>query len=169
LRDYGRVMNTQRTDGQHKVSAVVKNMASDPHRASSRLVLQNRTDDLKRVNSWLDGLSICQNWPEDIIFEVKLAVYEAVANVVFYAFEDGKCHDIIIDLEEPSVGLLEITIVDDGIPFDPTQAEVSPAADSLLDASINGRGIALFKSLSDSVTYKRQDGLNHLTLQRRLA
>lgn len=140
-----------------------------PRPPSARLVLLNRTEELERVTEWIDNLAQHRTWPEEPVFEFKLAVYEAVVNVVFYAFEDGGAHRIVIELRELECGLIDICIIDDGIPFDPTKVPRKPAPHSLREASINGRGIALFKALCDDVSYERRAGHNRLTLQRRLA
>ncbi len=94
---------------------------------------------------------------------INLALEEAVSNVIFYAFDDEKEHDIkiVISLENKN---LSIEIIDDGKPFDPTarkQPDVSLPAE---DRPIGGLGIFLIRKMMDNVTYNRHNNLNTLTL-----
>jgi anti-sigma regulatory factor (Ser/Thr protein kinase) len=55
--------------------------------------------------------------------------------------------------------------VDNGRPFDPTEALPPPMASSLTQASIGNLGIHLMRSFASSMQYERRDGCNRLTLQ----
>ena len=58
----------------------------------------------------------------------------------------------------------QITISDDGIPFNPFQKASPDLKASLEDRDIGGLGIHLVRELMDSVSYKRGVGRNIVTL-----
>ena len=87
--------------------------------------------------------------------------------MVLYAYpkESDGTVDIDAILGEKSV---KFTITDSGTPFDPTAV---PEADITLSAeerNIGGLGIHLVRNIMDSVTYKRIDGKNILTLTKNI-
>jgi len=88
---------------------------------------------------------------------------EAVSNVIFYAFDDEKEHDIkiVISLENK---ILSIEIIDDGKPFDPTARKEPDVSLPAEDRPIGGLGIFLIRKMMDNVTYTRHNNLNTLTL-----
>lgn len=49
------------------------------------------------------------------------------------------------------------------------RAAPNPTPNSLHEASVNGRGIALMRALCDDIAYARLEGCNRLTLTRRLS
>jgi hypothetical protein len=60
----------------------------------------------------------------------------------------------------------ELVIVDEGKPFDTcAMANVPrPKAASLAEASLGGLGLAMMRSFSDELRYRRHEGRNHLTI-----
>ncbi len=66
-------------------------------------------------------------------------------------------------------GELNIDIVDDAAPFDPTSDAPTPdIGASIEERPTGGLGIFLVTSFSDSVQYRRQENHNRLTLKKRL-
>lgn len=94
---------------------------------------------------------------------LRLALEEAVVNVINYAYPKGEKGDIDI-YADSNRKEVRFTIVDSGVPFDPTAAI---SADTTLDAQnrpIGGLGILLTRKLTDSVSYCRKNDKNVLTL-----
>jgi sigma-B regulation protein RsbU (phosphoserine phosphatase) len=60
--------------------------------------------------------------------------------------------------------MLRFTLTDRGMFFDPTTVPEADTTASLEDRRIGGLGIHLVRSIMDTVTYKRLDGKNVLTL-----
>lgn len=101
--------------------------------------------------------------PADLEMPINLALEEAVVNVMQYAFDDGKEHEINVEAERKEKEFA-LTITDEGRAFNPLEA---PEADITLKAeerSIGGLGIHLIRSLADEVTYRRENGQNILTM-----
>jgi len=84
-------------------------------------------------------------------------------NVIDYAYPYGEKGSITIKADS-NHREVRFTIIDSGIPFDPTSVL---EADTTLDAQnrpIGGLGILLSRKLTDSVSYVRRNGQNVLTL-----
>jgi anti-sigma regulatory factor (Ser/Thr protein kinase) len=62
-----------------------------------------------------------------------------------------------------------MTVVDDGHEFDPLAKEAPDLTLSVEDRPIGGLGIHLLRNLTDGMSYERRDGLNRLTLTKRLS
>mgnify|MGYP002527597970 CR=1 FL=1 len=111
--------------------------------------------------AWVEqlGEEIGLDMPE--VFQLTLALEEAVVNVRNYAYEgegliklsvDSKGQEVIFKLE------------DEGREFDPTQVEDPDITLSAEEREIGGLGIFLVQQFMESVDYCRKDGKNILTM-----
>jgi len=64
----------------------------------------------------------------------------------------------------PAPGELRVEVADQGVAFNPLEAEPPDLASSLEARPIGGLGIYLVKSLATSLTYRREQGWNRLTI-----
>lgn len=98
---------------------------------------------------------------------LNLALEEAVTNVIMYAYPKGS--DGLVDIEaviRPSS--IDFAIIDSGIPFDPTTVPEAQVDASLEDRPIGGLGIYLVRSIMDSVSYRRYEGKNILSMTKKI-
>ena len=95
--------------------------------------------------------------------QIKLALEEAVTNVILYAYPDKKDQDIRIDMSCENKRLT-IVITDTGIAFNPLERQEPDLTLSLEERPIGGLGIFLVKQLMTEVTYSHSDGKNILTM-----
>ncbi len=96
-----------------------------------------------------------------------LALEEHLTNILSYAFDDLRWHEIRVrfDLEQD---YLAIEVEDDGKPFNPlTIAEVNTAL-PLEERPVGGLGIHLIRKFMDEVQYRREGDKNILRLRKRL-
>jgi serine/threonine-protein kinase RsbW len=100
---------------------------------------------------------------EDFLYELILAVEEAVTNIILHGY-DGK-NGVITILIQPNGASVEIVLQDDAPPFDPTQVP-APRLDLPLDERpLGGLGVYIMRKHSDVMIYRRTPaGLNELTL-----
>ena len=129
----------------------------------SELVMRNDTADILLMAEFIDGVCEKYQLPMDIGFSLNLALEEAVANVMKYAYPEGEVHDIVLSVKLTDNRLM-FKLIDTGKPFDPT---IVPDADVNLSAEerqIGGLGIFLVRQIMDSVEYRRIDGKNILTM-----
>lgn len=94
-------------------------------------------------------------------FETKVVIAEALNNIVSHAQPRVTTHSITIHCEFLEQGTLEIIIQDQGQAFSPHAREYFPAG-----LCEGGRGCSIISGWTDSVEYKRQNGLNTLILKK---
>ena len=131
------------------------------------IVLPNDTQEVPRLNSFIEEVCQTVGFDENVTMQVKVAVEEAVVNVMKYAYPIGQRGDVTIEAASNDVRL-KITIIDCGKPFDPTvQGEVDTTL-SAEQRNIGGLGIHIMRQNMDSINYERIDNLNVLTLRKKL-
>ncbi len=98
-------------------------------------------------------------------YAINLAIDELLTNTITSGYSDDDPHRIEIVLREEVDGLVVI-IVDDGVPFDPTQTR-GPEL-SLEGEAFDGLGLMLVRQMMDAVEYRRLQGCNIVTLTKRM-
>ena len=127
------------------------------------LVLTNHREGFARMVTWLEELATNLNWNAALLNQLNLALEEWVVNVVSYAFPDEGLHEIELRLWQ-SEKYIKMEIIDDGIPFDPTQV-VAPDLDiPLEERGIGGLGLHFIHNSMDEFTYERDENRNIVTL-----
>jgi len=130
------------------------------------IVVAARKDQITVISKFIEALMTSRGFDPQKTLEVMLAVEEACTNIALYAYS-GKGNDIEglmrITADDGS-DRMELTIVDFGVPFDPTKQGM-PVSDAGAEMRpIGGLGIHLIKSYVDEIKYKYVDGKNVLTL-----
>jgi anti-sigma regulatory factor (Ser/Thr protein kinase) len=134
----------------------------------NKLILNSRESELKRLPGWIGGLATHYDMPRDAAFDVELCVTELVTNVVSYAFDDDFDHEIVL-LASRSQDFLQVTIEDDGKPFNPAQAPRREPSRSLDETMASGFGIHLVRSFAHQLLYERTHDKNRVTVVYSLA
>jgi len=95
---------------------------------------------------------------------VDLVLEELVGNVIRHGGAASEDRSIRVDFAvEPA--LVRVTIVDDGVAFDPTLHPEPRPPRSLSDAAVGGRGILMVCRLARSMRYAREAGRNRLEVE----
>ena len=115
----------------------------------------------RAATSWLRGLALPLS--ESRYSDAELCVDELVTNVVRYAWPEDEKHAVTVSVAR-SASEVEITIEDDGRPFDPNDAPTPPAHRSLEEAVPGGRGLMLVRAVAPRFRYERRDGRNRVTV-----
>lgn len=115
------------------------------------------------AEAWLQS----KGMPADATFLVGLAFEELVTNCIKHGFDDDDEHliEIVLSVSDQT---LTILVIDDGRAFDASRAPRPDLSQELEDRPVGGLGIHLLRELSDSMSYERRDGKNHLTLTKKL-
>lgn len=132
------------------------------------LTIDNSLSHVPEVNDFVKSFGDELNLPEKDTQNLKLAIEEAVVNVINYAYPTGETGDIHIDATATAINL-KFKIIDTGVAFAPTDA---PDVDTSLTAEerqIGGLGIFLVRQLMDTINYERIDHKNVLTLTKKLS
>ena len=126
-------------------------------------------DHLHEMLEYVHTYGLSLDLSDEMIDPILLAVEEALVNVMHYAYPKDKRGKIKIDcnVSFPRHGMV-ITLVDQGIPFDPIKHLPihlpAPSAAMAGETSLGGYGIWILIKLMDRVEYTRHHGDNVLTL-----
>ena len=132
-----------------------------------RIVLPNDTQEVPKLNAFVEDVCQTVGFDDMANMQIKVAVEEAVVNVMKYAYPPGMHGDVTIEAASNDVRL-KFTIIDSGAPFDPTvQSEVDTTL-AAKDRKIGGLGIHIMRQNMDSINYERIDNLNVLTLRKKI-
>lgn len=136
-------------------------------RMRKSIVLPNDTQEVPKLNAFVEEVCQTVGFDKIVMMQVKVAVEEAVVNVMKYAYPPEHRGDVTIEAASNDVRL-KFTIIDSGKPFDPTvQSEVDTSL-SAKERKIGGLGIHIMRQNMDSINYERMDNLNVLTLRKKI-
>ena len=132
-----------------------------------QITLVNQESEVTRLGSFIKTFLGPLEMDQRVSAGLRLAVEEAVVNVINYAYPAGEEGEVLIEADTNGHEV-RFTITDSGYPFDPTTV-LEP--DTTLDAQnrpIGGLGILLSRKLMDSISYNRKDGKNVLSLTKNI-
>lgn len=120
---------------------------------------------LSLAQDWLNRAAAQQHWPDRTTFALQISMDEALTNILSHGFEHGITDASTIRLRLTTMGtLITLEIIDNGIPFDPTQTTLDELALSLDDTMPGGHGLRLMRHYLHDMDYAFIDGHNHLRL-----
>lgn len=122
-------------------------------------------ENLPHVTDNIEDFMRCKGFRDETVFDVRLAVDEAVTNVIEHGYEgrEGKIH-IRCEVTPDEVVL---TIEDWAKPFDPSSVKEPQFSDNVEKRRIGGLGIYLMKKKMDQVAYEFRNGKNILTMKKK--
>ena len=129
------------------------------------LVLQNNVQQVEQLNTFVKQSLQRLGVERPLSNKLRLAVEEAVVNVMQYAYPTGTTGDISIRLTSNGQRI-KFVITDSGGAFNPTEVSAADTTLSAEDRPIGGLGILLVRKLMDSINYERSQGKNVLTLRK---
>lgn len=96
--------------------------------------------------------------------DLRLIGDEILSNIAFYAYEDTKGDmKLSVDFADKTDDIV-LCFMDTGVEFDPLRKDDPDLDVDIMDRQIGGLGIYLTKQLSRDVLWKREDGINKLTV-----
>ena len=131
------------------------------------LNLKNDVRQVKQLNEFIKSVTERLCMDASLAKKLRLAVEEAVVNVIDYAYPPGTEGDISVRAMANDQRL-KLIISDEGTPFDPTEKALADTTLSAEERPVGGLGILLVRKLMDSINYERIDGKNVLTLRKYL-
>ncbi len=123
----------------------------------SDLVVPSRTDRLKEVRDFVSRAAQHFGFDEDDVNKIVLAVDEACTNIIKHAYDYGKNHTIKLSILTKKT-VFEITITDQGRPFDPSSVPQPNMKEYLSHFKRGGLGMYLMKTVMDKVEYDFKPG-----------
>ena len=131
------------------------------------LVLTNDVQEVSRLSTFMKAVTERMGIEKSLGRQLRLAVEEAVVNVIDYAYPAGSKGTVEISMTSDG-HTVRFRITDTGIPFDPTEREQTDTTLPAEDRQIGGLGLLLVRELMDSINYERLEGKNVLTLGKSL-
>ena len=127
------------------------------------LTVPNRLSENARVKKHFDTFAEDYGIPQKVRLKMNVVFDELLTNIISYAYQDNKEHDIKIKVEL-SADRLKVSMVDGGIPFNPLGVETPDMALPLEERKIGGLGIHLVRNMMDKVSYRRRIDKNVITV-----
>lgn len=130
------------------------------------LILKNNVSEVSALAEWVEQLGMELSLPMPDVFQLNLALEEAVVNVISYAYPGKEDMPLSLSVEKDAqTGNLIFRLKDNGVPFDPTKAEAPDVTLSAEERQIGGLGIFLVQKIMKQVEYQRQGDSNVLTME----
>ena len=118
---------------------------------------------IARIIQEFEGFADTQQLPSVISQKVSIALDELLNNIISYGFDDDEDHGINIQFDYADQRL-EVSVVDDGKPFNPFDQRMPDTSLTVEKRSIGGLGVLLVKELMNEVSYQRVQGSNIVKL-----
>ena len=134
---------------------------------SRELTIKNDVHEVAEFSRFIKSVNEELGLETSLARQIRLAVEEAVVNVIDYAYPEGVEGDITVQVLSDG-RVMHVKIIDSGVPFDPTEVQKADTTLSAEDRRIGGLGILLVREQMDSINYERTDGKNVLTLMKKL-
>ena len=129
--------------------------------------LKNQLTEIDRFKESFNAFSDKNGIPTPIRRELNIVFDDLLNNVVSYAYQDDAEHEIEVRVEVAGERII-VSIADDGIPFNPFDAETPDTNLALEERTIGGLGIHLVLNVMDKVAYQRRTDKNVLTMVKKL-
>ena len=136
-------------------------------RWSETLVIKNDVKEVKKFSEFMKSVMEKLDIEKSLARQLRLAVEEAVVNVIDYAYPAGQEGEIEVRMMSDGK-TLKTVIIDSGVTFDPTVKEKADTSLSAEDRQIGGLGILLVREIMDTINYERTEGKNTLTLIKKI-
>ncbi len=129
--------------------------------------ISNNLNEIARLAEFIEMIGEELSLSPETTMNINLALEEAVANVIMYAYPSAEQHDILLRVTATETQLIFL-LTDRGLSFDPTQVEEIDVNLPLEERPVGGLGIFLIRSIMNEVTYQRLDDENHLIMKKNL-
>ncbi|MBW1942374.1 MAG: SpoIIE family protein phosphatase [Deltaproteobacteria bacterium] len=129
--------------------------------------IKNSVPAIGQVNSRFNALSKQHGLSDPLRRKMNVVFDELLSNIISYAYQDDQEHEIEIKIELTEEKLT-VSIVDDGLPFNPLGVEAPNREIPMEERKVGGLGIHLVRSIMDKVSYQRRIDKNVLTLIKHL-
>lgn len=136
----------------------------EKYKVYEQLTLKNEVKEVSRLNQFVKDTTARIGLDTATSYKIRLALEEAVVNVINYAYSKTKQGEVIIEMMANDKHL-RIIITDSGMHFDPTMAEKPDTTLAVEERPIGKMGILLMRELMDTINYERINGKNVLRME----
>ena len=136
--------------------------------AMDELTVKATAENITEVTAFIDERLDALECPVKTRREIDVAVDELFGNISRYAYAPDTGDATVRFAYEKETGMVSITFLDRGIPFDPLSREEPDTTLPAAERKIGGLGIFLVKKTMDSFEYQYENGMNTVTIRKRI-
>ena len=125
-------------------------------------------ENIPSVTAFIDSQLEAVDCPIKAQMQIDVAIDELFSNIARYAYPDGRGHATVRFVFDEANRTISLIFADSGIPFNPLEQQEPDVNKPLAERPIGGLGIFLVRKTMDAVDYRREDGQNILTIQKKL-
>lgn len=126
---------------------------------------ENIPEGIAPVTEYLTSLNV----EHKIVYKVEVSLDEILTNIASYAYEAEPGNVTIkYRIIQSSEKMIEITIIDEGKPFNPLEKEDPDTTLSIDERQVGGLGIFIVKKTMDEIKYDRKNNKNILTIKKKI-
>ena len=115
--------------------------------------ISNNLNEIVVLASFIEELGEELSLPAETVMNINLALEEAVANIIMYAYPPKEQHIILLKVTSTEKQLIFL-LTDKGASFDPTQVEEVDITLPIEERPIGGLGIFLIRSIMNEISYQ---------------
>jgi anti-sigma regulatory factor (Ser/Thr protein kinase) len=135
--------------------------------AEISILISKTLSETERLRQFAEEFITKNHLDENARFALNLSLEEIVSNIIKYAHQDNKQHEIHLELSLQA-SQLTVVIQDDGGPFDPTIYPEPDLSIPVEQRAIGGLGIHLVRNFMDFIEYQRIKDKNILILKKQV-
>ena len=125
-------------------------------------------ESIPKVTEWIDAALEELGCSMKAQMQLDVAIDELFGNIAAYAYGQGQGDATVrLDFNETD-RTVSITFLDSGMPFDPLAKDDPNVNVPAAERAIGGLGIYLVKKTMDSMEYRFENGMNILTIHKRI-
>src|SRR5436190_168372 len=129
---------------KERSSAERFSMSAAPTAALAQLTIRADTQETRRASTWLVATAKTHQVPADVTVRLDHCLDEALANVIAHAGPAATASPVELHFamrRSPRACGAELTLLYEGVAFDPTDHEPASRPTSLADAQLGGLGL----------------------------
>ena len=125
-------------------------------------------ENIPSVTAFIDEQLEALDCPMKAQMQIDVAIDELFSNIARYAYPDGPGEATVGFAFDEAERVCSVVFSDKGLPFNPLAQQEPDVNQPVSERPIGGLGIFLVKKTMDSVDYRREDGRNILTIQKKI-
>jgi anti-sigma regulatory factor (Ser/Thr protein kinase) len=131
------------------------------------ITLRNDLSEIERLANTVIQFGRKINLSDETIFDITLSLEEIINNIISYAYEDKREHQINVHvaLKGP---VLAFEVEDDGVPFNPLEVSQIDINKPVKDRQPGGLGLFFVRNLMDELAYRREKNMNIFTMKKKI-
>ena len=160
------MLTFEKTSGNNSFTFELSQLTGGKKSSSSKYEKNDyKLDSVSLASTIIERLCFEKTWSERTAAEAELVASEFVTNIISHGLESNRLPIVIIQLNFDDSGVT-LRFIDNGIEWKPSilKSNLDDFFDRFDKFSESGRGMAIIKSISDSIKRQRYDGINETTI-----